>query len=64
MYKLVPFYGLKLAQVEKFLYLCSRKGILNYGKRQTCLSTIEESADHSRATDGISGLDGSIREPH
>ena len=27
MQKLVPFYGLKLAQVEKKLYLCSRKGI-------------------------------------
>ena len=27
MYKLVPLYGLKLAQVPKIFYLCSRKGI-------------------------------------
>jgi hypothetical protein len=27
MHKLVPFCSRKLAQVEKILYLCSRKGI-------------------------------------
>ena len=53
MHKLVPFYGLKLAQVEKILYLCSRKGIPEQAYKLTqkgleLLATLDEEAETER----------------
>ena len=63
MHKLVPFYGLKLAQVEKFLYLCSRKGIPEQAYKLTqkgleLLATMEE--DSAEGKDWLYGISGVV----
>lgn len=60
MHKLVPFCSRKLAQVEKFLYLCSRKGIPEQAYKLTpkgleLLATMDEEDAEQEGVGGSAG---------